>query len=50
MRRREQKREQGLESCGYDGESPPKDGFGESVQLYSRVWEICSIGEPGDKP
>lgn len=39
-----------LDSCGYDGKSPPKDDSGESAQLYSKVWEICSIGEPGDKP
>lgn len=42
--------QQGSDGCGYHGDSPLGDDFSELVQLYSRVWEMDRIGEPGDKP
>lgn len=42
--------EQGLNGCGYNEDSPLGDDFSDKDQLYSRVWGIHKIGEPGGKP
>lgn len=42
--------EEGSDDCGYSRDSPPGDDFGESAELYARVYEIYMFGKLWTNP